>query len=137
MKKKMEKYVVKIINTETYTESEISIFADEAETTENIILKSYIKGKEICVEDYNYFSAYQKLRDKLLNMNYGIKCKGSQLNAVQSGMMRADSKIYLVQMGKQSLNENIASLYEYSEIEEFPDSKAQNDFFEKWTASII
>ena len=133
----MEKYIVKIVNIKTYIESEISIFADEAETTDNIILKSNIKGKEICAMDYNYFYAYQKFRDKLLDMNYGIKCKGSQLNALQSGMMGADNKIYLVQLGKQALNEDIVSLYEHSDIEEFPDTKAQNDFSEKWTASIL
>lgn len=62
----MEKYTVKIVNTKTYIESEISIFADESETTDNIILKSNIKGKVIYATDYNYISAYQKFSDKLL-----------------------------------------------------------------------
>ncbi|MCM1507646.1 MAG: hypothetical protein NC177_11005 [Ruminococcus flavefaciens] len=68
-----------------------------------IILKSNIDDNEICTEDYNYLSAYQKLRDKLLDMNYGIKCKGSQLNAVPPEMLGACDKIYLVHMGHQKI----------------------------------
>lgn len=132
----MEEYIVTIVNIKTNIESEISIFADEAETTDNIILKVSIDDKEICATDYNYLSAYQKLRDELLGMHYGIKCKGSQLNAIQSGMMVDSDKIYLVQLGQKALNKDICSLYEYSDIKEFPDTKKQQDFFEKWIASI-
>ncbi|MDE6834743.1 MAG: hypothetical protein K2J39_10945, partial [Ruminococcus sp.] len=124
----MEKYIVKIVNIENNIESELIIFADEAETSDNIILKSDIKGKEIFITDYNYFSAYQKFRDKLLEMNYGIKCKGSQLNAIQSGMMGACNKIYLVNIGQKTLSENIVCIFEYSDMKNFPDTKAQNDF---------
>lgn len=70
-------------------------------------------------------------------MNYGIKCKSSQINAVQSGMMGACNKIYLVNIGQQAFWKNIVSIYEYSDIKDFPDTKAQNDFSEKWFASII
>ncbi len=132
----MEEYIVKIINTENNVESELIIFADEAETSDNIILKSNIEDKEICITDYNYFSTYQKFRDKLLEMNYGIKCKGSQLNAVQSGMMGACNKIYLVHIGQKALYKNIVSIFEYSDMKNFPDTKAQNDFSEKWFASV-
>ncbi|MCM1315330.1 MAG: hypothetical protein NC244_08195 [Alistipes senegalensis] len=133
----MKEYIVKIVNTKSNITSELSIFADEAETTDNIILKSNIKDKEICIADYNYFSAYQKFRDRLLDMNYGIKCKGSQINAFQSGMVGDCNKIYLVHIGQKALFKNIVSIYEYSDIKDFPDTKAQNDFSEKWFASII
>lgn len=132
----MEKYIVKIVNIENNIESKITIFADEAETSDNIILKSDIKDKKIFIKDYNYFSAYQKFRDKLLEMNYGIKCKDSQLNAVQSGMMRVCNKIYLVNLGQKALSENIVCIFEYSDMKNFPDTKAQNDFSEKWFASV-
>ncbi|MDE6672940.1 MAG: hypothetical protein K2K16_12225 [Ruminococcus sp.] len=132
----MEKYIVKIVNIENNIESKITIFADEAETSDNIILKSDIKDKKIFIKDYNYFSAYQKFRDKLLEMNYGIKCKGSQLNAVQSGMMGVCNKIYLVNLGQKALSENIVCIFEYSDMKNFPDTKAQNDFSEKWFASV-
>lgn len=69
-------------------------------------------------------------------MNYGIKCYGSQINAVQSGMLGTNDKIYLVQLGHKASNKDIVSLYEYSDIKEFPDTKEQNDFFEKWIESI-
>lgn len=127
--------MVTIINIKTNEESEIPIFADEAETTDDIILKICIDDQEICAADYNYLPAYQKLRDKLLKMNYGIKCNGSRINAVQSGMMGANDKIYLVRSGHKALLKDIVSLYGYADINEFPDTKEQNDFLEKWIAS--
>ena len=133
---KMEEYIVTIVDIKTNSEFQTTIFADEAETTENIVLKIYVEDQEVCASDYNYLPAYQKLRDKLLEMYYGIKCNGSRLNAVQSGMMGANDKIYLVELGRQALNKNIVSLYEYSDIKEFPNTKEQNVFFEKWCKSI-
>lgn len=100
------------------------------------MLKVYVEDKEICASDYNYLSAYQKLRDKLLEMDYGIKCNGSRINAVQSGMMGANDKVYLVELGRQALKKDIVSLDEYFDIREFPNTKEQNIFFEKWWESI-
>lgn len=132
----MEEYIVTVVNIGNNVESEISILADEAETTDDIILKTNIDGREICAADYNYLPAYQKLRDELLGMGYGIKCCGSRLNAVQSGMMGANYKIYLVRSGQQAKLCDIVSIYEYADIKEFPDTAEQNDFLEKWIASF-
>lgn len=132
----MEEYIVTIIDIKTNSEIKATIFADEGETTENIVLKINVENKEICVSDDNYLPAYQKLRDQLLEMGYGIKCNGSRLNAVQSGMMGANDKIYLVELGRQALLKDIVSLYGYADINEFPDTKQQTDFLEKWWTSI-
>lgn len=117
-------------------ESEVSIFEEEEETTGNIILKAKINDMEFYAEDDHYLPAYQKLRDELLKMHYGIKCNGSRLNAVQSGMMGNNDKIYLVQLGQKALNKDIVSLYGDAEISEFPDTEEQNQFLEKWIVSI-
>ncbi|MCM1500303.1 MAG: hypothetical protein NC124_17720, partial [Clostridium sp.] len=82
--------------------------------------------------NYNYLPAFQKFRDKLLSTGYGIKCNGSRLNAIQSGMMGATDKVYLVEMGKQALMKDIVHIWDYAEIDTFPDTKQQNDFFEQW-----
>lgn len=132
----MEEYIVTVVKLETNMELETTIFADEAEITDNIVLKICIVDKQIWASDYNYLPAYQKLRDKLLEMGYGIKCNGSRINVVQSGIMGANDKVYLVELGRQALNKDIVSLYEYSDINEFPNTREQNDFFEKWCASI-
>lgn len=133
----MEEYLVTLVELKTDSEMTTSIFEDEEETTGNTVLKVHISDQEICASDYNYLPAYQKLRDKLLVMGYGIKCNGSLLNAVQSGMMGANDKVYLVELGRQALFKDIVSLYDYADIKEFPDTSAQNSFFEKWSKSII
>ena len=133
----MEEYIVTLVELKTNREMTTTIFEDEEETTGKIVLKVYISDQEIVASDYNYLPAYQNLRDKLLAMGYGIKCNGSRLNAVQSGMMGANDRVYLVDLGRQALNKDIVSLYDYADIKEFPDTSAQNCFFEKWSKSII
>ena len=132
----MEEYIVTVVNEKTLSEFQATILEDEEESTGKIILKVHIADKEICASDDNYFPAYQKLRDKLLEMGYGIKCNGSRLNVVQSGMMGANEKIYLVDLGRKAMNKDIVSLYEYADIREFPDTNEQNAFLEKWRTSI-
>lgn len=132
----MEEYIVTMVNVKTDSELKTTIYADEGETTDNISLKVYIADKEICASDYNYLPAYQKLRDQLLGMDYGIKCNGSRINAVQSGMMGANDKVYLVELGRKALIKDMVSLYEYADIKEFPDTQEQNEFLRKWHLSI-
>lgn len=132
----MEEYFVTLVDLKTDSEMTTTIFEDE-EATGNIVLKVYISDQEISASDYNYLPAYQKLRDKLLVMGYGIKCNGSRLNVVQSGMMGANDQVYLVELGRKALNKDIVSLYEYADIKEFPDTREQNCFIEKWSKSII
>ena len=83
-----------------------------------------------------YFETYQSFRDKLLDMGYGLKCNGSRINAVQSGMMGYCPKIYLVEMGKQALRSDIVNIWEYADISYFPNSKEQSEYSEKWYESI-
>lgn len=132
----MEEYRVMLFNLKTKTEMETTIFEDENETTSDFILKVQIEGQEICATDYNSLPAYQKLRDKLLKLGYGIKCNGSRINAVQSGMMGANDKIYLVELGKQALKEDIVSMYGYAEIDDFPGTEEQTAFSRKWFKSL-
>lgn len=128
----MEAYKVILTNLSSKEELTIQVEVDEAETTENIIIRTIFNEREITSSNYNYLPAYQEFRDKLLVMGYGIKCNGSCLNAVQSGMLGSTDKVYLVEMGKQALMKDIAHIWDYAEIETFPDTKQQNDFFEHW-----
>ncbi len=72
-------------------------------------------------------------KELLLAVGYGMKCNGSRLNAVQSGMMGATDKVYLVEIGKQALMKDIVSIWDYADIDIFPDTELQNNFFEQWT----
>ena len=80
-------------------------------------------------------SAYQKLRDELLKNGFGLKCNGSLINANQSAMMSNTPKVYLVQIGKQALLENIVNIWGYCDMTYFPDTKEQNHT-EKWWTSL-
>lgn len=129
----METYEVTVIDLNTQMEMQVLVEADEAETTENIVLKAKLTEQEVVSSNYNYFSAYQEFRDKLLDAGLRIKCNGSRLNAVQSGMMGARDKVYLVEMGKKASMKDVVSLWDYAEITDFPNTNQQLAFFEQWS----
>lgn len=131
--KDMEIYEVALMNLETGDESTIQVNVDEAESSENFIITAKVDGQKISASNYNYLPAYQEFRDKLLQIGYGIKCNGSRLNAVQSGMMGSSDLIYLVEMGKQSQKKDIVHIWDKAEIDVFPDTKQQDAFFEQWS----
>lgn len=133
----MERYEITVINLNTQKEQILTVEVDEAEESEYIVIKSVFLGQEISASDYNYLPVYQVFRDMLLQLGYGMKCNGSRINAVQSGMMGATDKIYLVELGRQALMKDIAHIWDYANITEFPDTKQQKEFFEKWTKSLI
>lgn len=129
----MEIYEVTLVDLNTKDELSVQVKVDEAEVSENIIISLQIKKQEIISSNYNYLCAFQEFRDKLLIMGYGMKCNGSRINAVQSGMMGATAKVYLAEMGKKALMKDIVHIWDYAEIDAFPDTKQQNAFFEQWS----
>lgn len=128
----MEVYEVILTDLSSKEELTIQVEVDEGETTEDIVIKAVVFGREVVASNYNYLPAYQEFRDKLLQLGLGIKCNGSRLNAVQSGMMGANDKIYLVEIGKQARMKDIVHIWDYAEIDNFPDTKQQSVFFEQW-----
>lgn len=132
----MEKYEVTLLNSITNSEVNAVVYADEAETTDNIILKIFIYGKELISESKQYLSAYQKLRDNLLEIGFGLKCKGSLINANQSAMMSYTPKVYLVHIEEQATMKDIVSIWDYCDTNEFPTTEQQKLFIQGWFASL-
>lgn len=128
----MEIYDITLIELRSKKEMRLSVEVDEAERSENIEIKAVIDGNIIKASNYNYLPAYQCFRDQLLLLGYGIKCNGSRINAVQSGMMGAINKVYLVELGKQASMKDIVPIWGYADITTFPDTEQQNAFFEQW-----
>lgn len=95
-----------------------------------------IHHKIISVVDENYLPAYQKLRDILLVMGYGIKRYGSCINAVQSGMMGASDKMYLVTLGNKAVMKDIVHLFDSLDIKEFSDTQTQLNYLDTWYTSL-
>ena len=83
----------------------------------------------------NEFSAFQKLRDMLDN-GIGLKCCGAMINAHQSGMMATSDKVYLLTLGKPALLKDVAIIYDYVDIKEFPNTLEREKFVEEWFNSL-
>ena len=126
-------YEVVLMQLNTETELTIYVKVDEAEISENIFISAKIKEQEITSSNSNYLSAYQEFRDKLLEAGYGVKCNGSRLNIVQSVMMGATDRVYIVEMGKQALMKDMVHIWDYADINTFVDTKQQKNFFEGWS----
>ena len=85
----MEEYYVTMIKIDTKNDMVLNVKVDEAEITDNIVISANVNGNEILVSNENYLPAFQEFRDKILRLGYGLKCNGSRLNVIQSGMMGA------------------------------------------------
>lgn len=107
-------------------------YYDNPKQIKGIEISAEIDGITFSALGEYYFETYQLFRDKLLDMGYGLKCNGSRINAVQSGMMGYCPQIYLVEMGKQALRSDIVNIWEYADISYFPNSKEQSEYSEKW-----
>ena len=129
----MEIYKIVIVDLKTRVNIKTFVEVDEAESSENITIKMVINSYEVISSDYNYFSAYQDFRDKLLELGYGIKCNGSKINSVQSNMMNATNKIYFIKIDEVVKSKDIVNIWDYIDIDDFPNTKQQFDFFQKWS----
>ncbi len=130
----MDEYQCVIVDLAYYNNPK-NIIVYVSETNEDFTIETNIDGIEIKSVGYGYFEVYQELRDKMLDLGYGLKCNGSRINAVQSNMMGTSDKIYLVEMGKPALNKDIVSIWDYAEINEFPNTEEQLKFANRWLDS--
>lgn len=115
-----------------YYEDEKQIVVKVDIQDDNIEMSCEVDGVCFSAAGEYYFETFQLFRDRLLELGYGIKCNGSRINAIQSGMMGYCEKIYLVEFGKQALNKDIFNIWDYADIKEFPSSEEQKLFANKW-----
>ncbi len=132
----MEKYEVALLNLTENSEVNTIVYADEAETTDNIILKITINGRELTSESNQYLVVYQILRDKLLQIGFGLKCHGSLINVNQSAMMSYTPKVYLVRIGEQAAMNGIVNIWDYCNTYDFPTTEQQKLFIQDWFESL-
>ena len=132
----MEKYEVTLLNLTENSEVNTVVYADEAETTDNIILKITINDSELTSESDQYLTSYQILRDKLLQIGFELKCNGSLINATQSAMMSYTPKVYLVRIGEQAAMKDIVNIWDYCDTDDFPTTEQQKLFIQDCFASL-
>ena len=99
-------------------------------------LKTVVDGVEFEAQADDMFSAFQLLRDKLLEAAWGIMCNAARINAVQSGMMTNQDVVYLVELGKQARVEDVHGFWDYCEMEEYVYTEEQAAFRKKWFDSL-
>lgn len=132
----MEKYNVTLYDLSRKFEIKAVVYECDDDLSDDIILNIKSGNIDLTVRSEGYFTAYQELRDKLLEKGFGLKCNGSLINAAQSAMMACTPKVYLVEMCRQALNKDIVSIWEYCDINVFSDTKEQNQYIEKWYGSF-
>lgn len=132
----MKEYGVIAVSLGIKSELMITVQADEAEKTDDIILCVSIGGTVFSANSHSYFVAFQKIRDKLLQQGYGLKCIGARIDVVQSAMASATNKVYITALGNQALKKDLKCLFDYADISEFPNTKEQNEYLEKWIESL-
>ena len=131
----MDEYQCVVVDLAYYDNSKnIIVFVSEKD--EDFIIETTIDGIELKSVGQGYFEVFQELRDKLLELGYGLKCNGARINAIQSNVMGACEKIYLAEMEKPALNKDIVSIWDYAEINEFPNTEEQQAFTNRWLNSI-
>lgn len=99
-------------------------------------MKAVVDGVEFEAQADDMFSAFQLLRDKMLEKAWGIMCNAARINAVQSGMMRDMDVVYLVELGKQARQEDVHGFWDYCEMEEYVFTEEQEAFRKKWMESL-
>lgn len=117
-------------------EMTITVQQEEDSFSHDFILRCDLNGEEILSSANAYFTVFQDFRDKMLAAGYGLKCNGALINAHASAMMENSDKVYLFKFGSQALMKDVVNIWDPAQPEDFPDTKAQEDFFEEWTASI-
>ena len=130
---------------EEYKENIVAVrFTDNAEFNVSVtIIEDDTFTISIVLDNHRYetnaediFPTFQKLRDMLLLNGIGLKCCGAMINAHQSGMMSTSDKVYMLTLGKAALREDIATIFDYADIKEFPNTLEQEKFVQKWFDSF-
>lgn len=131
---------------EEYKENIVAVrFADNAKFDLTVtIMEDDVFTMSVLLDNQLYkvnaddiFPTFQKLRDILLNNDIGLKCCGAMINAHQSGMMTTSDKVYLLTFGKPALRKDIATIFDYADIKEFPNTLEQEKFAQAWINSLI
>ena len=130
-----ETYQVKVADLGYYeNKKQINILVNDH--GDHFELKTVVDGVEFKAQADDMFSAFQLLRDKLLEAAWGIMCNAARINAVQSGMMTNQDVVYLVEFGKQARTEDVHGFWDYCEMEEHVYTEEQEAFRKKWMDSL-
>jgi len=132
----VERKIIKAFDMHNKKDIEFELLVDENEQTD--ILKMSIEYNDMVFAENGeyYFNVFQIMRDKLLKNNIGLKCYGAMLNVCQSAMASYTENIYVLTMGKQTLLMDLVNMFDYIDIDMFPSTDEQKQFFGEWIRSL-
>ena len=122
---------VTIVELGTGNETQIDVQSGEDMSTGAFIIWGSLNDQEIKSAQDKYFAAFQQFRDKLLEAGYGIKCNGARLNAAPLSKFENGPKVYILESGNNP--ESAVNIWDKADINDFPDSRQQNRYINKWT----
>ena len=122
---------VTIVELGTGNETQIDVQSGKDMSTGAFIIWGSINDQEIKSAQDKYFAAFQQFRDKLLEAGYGIKCNGARLNAAPLSKFENGPKVYILESGNNP--ESAVNIWNKADINDFPDSRQQNRYINKWT----
>lgn len=123
---------VTIVELATKNESQIEVQSGEDLSTGAFLIWGSLNGQEIKTTRDKYFVAFQDFRDKLLEAGYGMKCNGARLDVAPMSRFETGSKVYVLESEKKKQPENTVDIWDKADINDFPDSRQQNRFKNKW-----
>ena len=124
---------VTIVELGTDNETRIDVQSGEDLSTGAFIIWCLLNDQEIVSTQDKYFAAFQQFRDKLLEAGYGIKCNGARLNVFPLSKFENGPRVYVLESGAKALPEDTVDIWDKADIDEFPDSRQQNRFINKWS----
>ena len=129
----IKNHKVTIVELGTDNESPLDVQSGEDMSTGAFIIRCSLNEQEIVSTQDKYFAAFQQFRDKLLEAGYGIKCNGARLNAAPLSKFENGPRVYILESDTKGLPENTVDIWDEADINEFPDSRQQNRFINKWS----
>ena len=133
----MRKYIVTAENTNRpKTLYSIDIFADEAETSEDIRLITFIKQYRFEGRDKSYLKAFQSLRDQALNCGFGIRCCGSLINIMQMEEFSKTNIIFIIDADNPADYGKVASIFDYAIPPRYYLTYKQEEYQLKWRRAV-
>lgn len=117
---------------------EISLYEEDPDNTENVLLKLCINGKDYNCSKENYFYALTELRRKLEKEGIQILCNGAAENVYPSGMilgMGVGRKAYKMEIGKKALMKDLIDIFDYDEELKCVSINKQEEFYNRWFKS--
>ena len=124
---------VTIVELATGNENQLDVQSGENMSDGTYVIWCSLNNQEMTSTEDKYFKSFQQFRDKLLEAGYGIKCNGARMNVAPLSKFENGPQVYILESGKKNNPDITVNIWDKADINDFPDSRQQNRFINKWT----